>query len=90
MKRFNSLSKLAVLVFSMPHSNADLERLLSIVRKNKTVERLTRKLDGTLSSILAMKSMYPECETPCFQFKPTKELLESSKKVTRFYSTKNQ
>ena len=28
------------------------------------------KLDGTLSSILA--SMYPESETPCFQFKPTK------------------
>ena len=39
------------------------------------------KLDGTMSSILAMKSMYSARETPSFQFKPIKELLESSKKA---------
>ena len=29
------------------------------------------KLDGTLSSILAMKTMYPESSTPCYHWKPT-------------------
>ena len=43
----------------MPHSNAELKRLFSIVRKNKTLEHSSLKLDGTLSSILAVKTMYP-------------------------------
>ena len=90
MKRFKLLPKLAEVVLVIPHNNADLEKLFSIMRKNKTVERSTVKLDLKLSSILPMKSMYPESETPCFQFKPTKELLESSKKATRLYNTKNQ
>ena len=45
------------------------------------------KLSGTLSSILAMKSMFPTSEMPCFQFKSTNELLESSKKATRIFKT---
>ena len=72
MKRFKLLPKLAELVLVIPHSNADSEGLFSIVRKNKTVERSTMKLDETLSSILSMKSMYLESEMPCFQSKPTK------------------
>ena len=70
MKRFKLLPKFAELVLVIPHSYVDLERFFNIEHKNKTVESSTMKLDGTLSSILA--SMYPESETPCFQFKPTK------------------
>ena len=74
MKRFELLPKLAELVFVIPHSYADLERFFNIAHKNKTVESSTMKLHGTLSSILAMKIMYPESETPYFQFKPTKNV----------------
>ncbi|PIK36826.1 hypothetical protein BSL78_26353 [Apostichopus japonicus] len=62
-------------MLSNSHSNAEQERLLSVVRKNKTDSRLSLKLDGTLSSILAMKLQYPESTVPCFKWKPTKETL---------------
>ena len=52
VKRFKYLIKLAKLVLIMPHSNAELERLFSIVRKNKTLECSFLKLDGTVSGIL--------------------------------------
>ena len=44
------------------------------------------KLDGTLSSILAMKTMYPESTVPCHQWKPTDELLTAAKKATVTYN----
>ena len=61
----------------LPHSNAELERLFSMERKNKTLERSSLKLDGTLSSMLAIKTMYPESDCPCFQWKPDDNLLEA-------------
>ena len=54
MKRFKLLPKLAEVVLVIPHNNADLEKLFSIMRKNKTVERSTVKLDVKLSSILKL------------------------------------
>ena len=45
------------------------------------------KLEGTLSSILAMKTMYPEATTPCYQCKPTDdEVLASAKKAATVYN----
>ena len=35
-QRFKRLSKIAMLVLTIPHSNADEERVFSMVRKNKT------------------------------------------------------
>ena len=61
----------------MPHSDAELERLFSIVRKTKTLESSSLKLDGTLSSVLAVKTMYPESDWPCFQWKPDDKLLKA-------------
>ncbi len=81
-KRFKFLPKLAEIVLIIPHSNAELERLFSIVKKNKSLERSSMKLDGTLSSILAMKTMYPESQTPCYRWRPTEEVLATSKKAT--------
>ena len=83
VKRFKYLIKLfkylikAELMLVMPHSNAELKRLFSIVRKNKTLEHSSLKLDGTLSSILAVKTMYPESYCPCLQWKPDDKLLEA-------------
>eukprot|EP00795_Rhopilema_esculentum_P010107 gene10107-18765_t len=89
-KRFKFLPKLAEIILIIPHSNAELERLFSIVKKNKSLERSSMKLGGTLSSILAMKTMYPESNTPCYSWKPTEEVLESSKKATNKYNEEHK
>eukprot|EP00795_Rhopilema_esculentum_P012577 gene12577-3276_t len=89
-KRFKFLPKLAEIILIIPHSNAELERLFSIVKKNKSIERSSMKLGGTLSSILAMKTMYPESNTPCYSWKPTEEVLESSKKATNKYNEEHK
>ena len=52
------------LVVVLPHSNAGEERLFSMVRKNKTDSRSAFKLEGTLSTLLAMKLQYPEDTSP--------------------------
>lgn len=82
IKRFKFLPTVAEIVLLIPHSNAELERLFSIVRKNKTDARSSLKLDGTLSSILAMKSRYPESHIPCHKFKPDEEMIKSAKSAT--------
>ena len=63
ISRFKVLPRIAVIVLVLPHSNASLERLFSIIRKNKTDMRSSLKLDGTLSSILSMKTHNPESRT---------------------------
>ena len=73
-KRFKPLPKVAGLVLALPHSNAGEERLFSIVRKNKTESTASMKLEGTLSSLLAMKLQYPEQTVPCHKWSPTEEL----------------
>ena len=61
-KRFKCLSKLAEIDLVLLYSNAEPEGLFNVVRKNKTDSRSSQKLDGTLSSILAMNSKYPESQ----------------------------
>ena len=80
-KRFQHLTRIAEAVLVIPHSNAEEERLFSIVRKNKTDSRSCLGLDGTLSNILAMKLAYPEEMTPCYKFHPSDDLLGSLKKA---------
>ena len=60
------------------------------MRKNKTLERSSLKLDGTLSSILAVKTMHAESDYPCFQWKPDNKLLEAAKKATTKAISKNK
>ena len=89
-RRFKLLPKVAEIVLIIPHSKAGLERLFSIVKKNKCLDRSSMKLDGTLSSILAMKTMYPESTVPCHQWKPTDELLTAAKKATLTYNKEHR
>ena len=46
--RFKHLTKVAEAVLVLPHSNAEEERLFSIVRKNKTDSRPSLSLEGTM------------------------------------------
>ena len=83
-KRFKLLQKVAEII--IPHGNAELDRLFSIVQKNKSLENSSMKLDGTLSSILEMEAMYLESCTPCYHWKPTEDILKTSKKVAMDYN----
>lgn len=81
--RFSQLSRIAKLVLTLPHSNAGEERVFSLVRLNKTPYRSSLNIDGTLSSILTVKLHNTES---CYQFEPSKEMLDSSKKATWDYN----
>ena len=76
LSHFKLLCRIASIVLVIPHSNADQESLFSIVHKNRTNSRSSLKLDRTLSSILSMKTHYPEATIPCCRWKPA--LLEKS------------
>ena len=52
---FPSLWKVVRLILTIPHSNAEGERVFSIVRKNKTCFRPRLDPEETLASIVAVK-----------------------------------
>ena len=81
--RFSYLSKIAKLVLTIPHSNADEERVFNLIRCNKTDTRNRLCNDGTLSSLLTIKLAVPE---PCYKFEPCSDLIIRSQKVTKEYN----
>ena len=90
ISRFKVLPRIAVIVLVLPHSNASLERLLSITRKNKTDMQSSLRLDGALSSILSMKTYNPESRTLCFKWRPDQDLLELSCKAAKVYNNEHK
>lgn len=80
---FPRLTKVAKLVLTIPHSNAQEERLFSMVRKNKTAFRPNLDPKGTLSSILSIKLAARE---PAHCFEPSKEILSNAKSATWEYN----
>ncbi|XP_041470149.1 uncharacterized protein LOC121419757 [Lytechinus variegatus] len=77
------LAKVAELVLFLPHSNAQEERVFSMVRKNKTAFRPNLDPKGTLSSILTIKLAYG---APAHTFEPDKNLLKVAKSSTWEYN----
>lgn len=53
---FDLLFKVAEIVMTIPHSNAGEESIFSLINKNKTPNRSSLKLDGTLSSLVVIKT----------------------------------
>ena len=86
--RFKLLFRVAVLVLITPHSNAGIERVYSLVNKNKGEGSDRNRMDigGTLSSILAVKLGRPESTCACHSFNPSQNLIESAKRATRTYN----
>ncbi|TNN77522.1 hypothetical protein EYF80_012336 [Liparis tanakae] len=78
-KEFQRLAAVAKLVLVLPHSNADAE----VVGLNKTKNRNSLALDGTLSSIMAIKMADLE---PCFRWEPPSVVIKASKKATGQYN----
>ena len=80
---FPRLAEVAKLVLTIPHSNAQEERLFSMVQKNKTAFRPSLDPKGTLSSILAIKLATKE---PAHSFEPPKDVLHNAKAATWEYN----
>ena len=80
---FGRLFKIAEVILVIPHSNADEERVFSMVRKNKTPFRSSLSLDNTLSGLLSTKLGSHE---PCYKFCPTDAVIDKAKTVTWEYN----
>ena len=88
-KRFGLLFQVARFILITLHSNAGIERVYSLVNKNKKEgsERNRLDIDGTLSSILAAKLAISDTkDNPCYKFKPDDKLIGAAKKATKAYN----
>ena len=83
---FDLLFKVAEAIMTIPHSNAGEERIFSLINKNKTPSRSSLNLDGSLSSLITVKT---HIETP-LQWKPSASVLENAKKATKFYNDQHK
>lgn len=70
---FPLLSKIALSVLTIPHSNAAEERVFSMIKKNKTEFRANLDLSKTLDSIMVIKMNHPEQLIPCYNMKFSNE-----------------
>lgn len=66
----------------MLHSNAGEERIFSLINKNKTPSRSSLSLEGTLSSLITVKT---HIEEP-LKWQPSEELLKKAKQSTAAYN----
>lgn len=84
--RFNLVFEVMKYILLLPHSNAEEERIFSMITKNKTKFRASLSNKTTLPSILSSKV---NCfsDTNCYKFQPSKTLLESAKKAAMKYNT---
>lgn len=81
--KYPLVSKLAKAILIIPHGNADIERMFSRVGLNKTKLRNSLSTE-TLSALLCLQFNVTE---PCFDFKPTKEMVEKSRNAISSIST---
>ena len=75
-------------MLSVPHSNAGIERVYSLVNKNKRLgsERNRLDINGSLASIIAVKLDRPESQTKCYDYAPDADLLTAAKSATTNYN----
>lgn len=85
---FDFLFRVAIIVLVIPHSNVGIERVSSMVSKNKNESSDRNRLDQdkTMSCILAVKFDRPKTTSNCCEFKPEKELIHKAKKATMEYN----
>ena len=77
--QFDLIFKVAEAIMTICNSNAGEERIFSLINKNKTPSRSSLNLDGTLSSLITVKT---HIERP-LEWKPSANILENAKKATK-------
>ena len=85
-EKLPNLSKVALAVLTIPHSNEGEERVFSMIKKNKTDFRSNLDLRRSLSSIMTIKMNKPANLLPCHRFKPSNSLLTKCKAACREYN----
>ena len=83
---FDLLFKVAEVIMTIPHSNAGEERIFSLINKNKTPSRSSLRPDGTLSSLITIKT---HIDNP-LKWRPSDVLLDKAKKATKAYNDKHK
>ena len=81
-----NLSRVALSVLTIPHSNATEERVFSLIRKNKTDFRSTLDLERSLNAIVTIEMNKPASLVPCHRFRPSTDLLKKCKAVCMEYN----
>ena len=84
--RFDLLVRVALTVLCLPHSNAEEERVFSMIGKNKRAERSSLQVKGTLSSIMTVKLAELNAKT----FTPPASVLKAAKSATYEYNKKHK
>lgn len=69
---FPNISKLAKLVLTLPHSNAESERIFSIVNEVKTKKR-NKIGNDSLNAVAIIGSSFQDKEINCTTFKVRKD-----------------
>lgn len=69
-------------VLLVSQSNVGEERIICMIRKNKTDFQSRLWLDGLLNSIMRIKMSIPETLTLCHKWKPAPSLLKACKQST--------
>jgi hypothetical protein len=83
--KFHNLVRLAQLILTLPHSNADEERVFSRIGKNKTKFRASLSPDRTLPSIITFQ-MNRSTSEPCFKYEPSRDVCKAAEHVTWQYN----
>ena len=84
-KSLLKLANIALFLLTIPHSNAEEERIFSIIGKNKTKFRSNLDNETSLNSIMLIKINKPESFKSCYQWKFSKEQLKSCKAACKEY-----
>jgi hypothetical protein len=79
--KYKDLSQVMLTILSIPHSNAESERIFSLVRKNQTVFRPNLAVP-MLESLLVVKNNMNNEQCECFRRKFSKEFLKKAKSAT--------
>ena len=82
IKAVLAAAKIAQIVLTLSHSNAEAEWLFSIARKHETESCSCLMLNGQLYDILAMKSHYTESRIPCLKWVPEEDIMKAATTAT--------
>ena len=80
-KQFSHLYQLSKIVLTLPHSNADTERVFSMLKKIQSDSR-DSLADKTIHSLLSVKINNP---VECHQYKPEPDLVRAAKSACASY-----
>lgn len=78
LHKYNRIARLMLSILTIPHSNAECERVFSLVKKNRTQFRSSMS-NTTLESISILKT---RSSSPCYANTFSPELLRKAKKAT--------